>query len=593
MSGSTFASAKKPAIAAATHPSVQRKEAPGAHAIAGVPPIVQDALQSSGQPLDTATRAYMEPRFGMDFSQVRVHTDAKAAESARAVDAQAYTVGRDVVFSEGHYTPHLRQGSKLLAHELAHVIQQERGGASTPPLRGGVLEQDADATASALATGDGTIHVREASAPGLARQPQFGSLGPNLNEQPRSLREGLHAENLSPADLEHEIKLILKWLKDNPSHTFESNRLRSELEQLQLEEWRRQEKREKRRKDEERMQGEVGDLETVNVDDPRLSPRYIDNIFEGVRYNYRGPITFYWIENGRESKITISPDDIVQDKTLSLDEIMDVHANKLLADEKVKEWWLATKFRSAFYSFYRTSNGIIMPTQFSKESTPKFYAMWPSVRQGIIARRQEIVEAVVPLANAINPIPGTKVDAHGLTLSSDPLDYLAFLHLRKIKIKKQATIRFGLGSGNVITRRLRTIGIEYHVTGLANSFEAITGISVYVLRDAEGTVLYVGEGIVFGEGSRLRSHVGDIKNTQKVYWGPEVSHLEVHATNLPGKNQSLALEEELIQQLNPVHNEVRKPYEEMHFGEPRSKDLPDAQPVLHFDVSFGQSESTD
>src|ERR1044071_2782632 len=94
------------------------------------PPIVHEVLRSLGQPLDPATRAFMEPRFGHDFSRVRVHTDKRAAESARAVDALAYTVGRDVVFSEGHYTPHLRQGSKLLAYELAHVIQQERGGSS-------------------------------------------------------------------------------------------------------------------------------------------------------------------------------------------------------------------------------------------------------------------------------------------------------------------------------------------------------------------------------------------------------------------------------------------------------------------------------
>ncbi len=63
-----------------------------------VPPIVHDVLSSPGQPLDAEARAFMEPRFGHDFSQVRVHTDAKATESARAVNALAYTVGRDVVW---------------------------------------------------------------------------------------------------------------------------------------------------------------------------------------------------------------------------------------------------------------------------------------------------------------------------------------------------------------------------------------------------------------------------------------------------------------------------------------------------------------
>jgi hypothetical protein len=90
----------------------------------GVPPIVHDVLNSSGRPLDAGTRAFMEPRFGHDFSGVRVHTDARAAESARAVNALAYTVGRDVVFGEGQYEPETSEGKRLMAHELTHVVQQ-------------------------------------------------------------------------------------------------------------------------------------------------------------------------------------------------------------------------------------------------------------------------------------------------------------------------------------------------------------------------------------------------------------------------------------------------------------------------------------
>src|SRR5205085_6372561 len=89
-----------------------------------VPPIVHDVLRSPGQPLDTGTRAFMEPRFGHDFSQVRVHTDTQAAESARAVNALAYTVGRDVVFGAGQHSPETSGGKRLLAHELTHVVQQ-------------------------------------------------------------------------------------------------------------------------------------------------------------------------------------------------------------------------------------------------------------------------------------------------------------------------------------------------------------------------------------------------------------------------------------------------------------------------------------
>jgi hypothetical protein len=89
-----------------------------------VPPIVHDVLRSPGQPLDRETRAFVEPRFGHDFSGVRVHTDTRAAESARAVDALAYTVGNDVVLGTGKYALDTTQGKQLLAHELTHVVQQ-------------------------------------------------------------------------------------------------------------------------------------------------------------------------------------------------------------------------------------------------------------------------------------------------------------------------------------------------------------------------------------------------------------------------------------------------------------------------------------
>lgn len=93
-----------------------------------VPPIVNEVLRSSGQPLDLATRAFMESRFGHDFSQVQVHTDGRAAESAEAVDARAYTVGSNIVFGAGQYQPETLSGRRLLAHELVHAIQQSRAG---------------------------------------------------------------------------------------------------------------------------------------------------------------------------------------------------------------------------------------------------------------------------------------------------------------------------------------------------------------------------------------------------------------------------------------------------------------------------------
>jgi len=95
----------------------------------GEPGIVQDVLRTPGQPLDPESRAFFEPRFGNDFSQVRIHADTRAAESARAMDARAYTVGQHVAFGRDRYAPHTADGRRLLAHELTHTLQQ-RGGAA-------------------------------------------------------------------------------------------------------------------------------------------------------------------------------------------------------------------------------------------------------------------------------------------------------------------------------------------------------------------------------------------------------------------------------------------------------------------------------
>jgi len=95
------------------------------------PGIVHEVLRSSGQPLDTGVRSLMESRFGHDFSQVRVHVDSRAAESARSVNAAAYTVRQNVVFGAGQYAPTSESGRRLLAHELVHTIQQ-RESATNP-----------------------------------------------------------------------------------------------------------------------------------------------------------------------------------------------------------------------------------------------------------------------------------------------------------------------------------------------------------------------------------------------------------------------------------------------------------------------------
>jgi outer membrane protein OmpA-like peptidoglycan-associated protein len=103
---------------------LQRKDTSGGESSMQAPSIVDDVVRSAGEPLGRDARSFMESRFGEDFGDVRVHTDARAAESAAAVRARAYTVGRSVVFGAGEYRPGNDEGRRLLAHELTHVVQQ-------------------------------------------------------------------------------------------------------------------------------------------------------------------------------------------------------------------------------------------------------------------------------------------------------------------------------------------------------------------------------------------------------------------------------------------------------------------------------------
>ncbi len=113
---------------------------------------VDQVLRSAGQPLDDATRSFMEPRFGHDFSQVRIHTGTQADTSTQTLNARAYTVGQNIVFGAGQYVPDTNMGKHLLAHELTHVVQQASlGGTIAPSLnqnavvqRQAVTEEDRD-----------------------------------------------------------------------------------------------------------------------------------------------------------------------------------------------------------------------------------------------------------------------------------------------------------------------------------------------------------------------------------------------------------------------------------------------------------------
>jgi hypothetical protein len=109
---------------------------------ASAPASVEHALASPGQPFEPALRQEMEQRFGYDFSRVRVHIGAAAEQSARDVNARAYTVGDNLVFGAGEYKPDTRQGQRLLAHELTHVVQQQSGAEANVARRSNGFEDE-------------------------------------------------------------------------------------------------------------------------------------------------------------------------------------------------------------------------------------------------------------------------------------------------------------------------------------------------------------------------------------------------------------------------------------------------------------------
>ena len=134
-----------PAVSGAP-PRIQRFSGQSNGQMDAAPASVDQALASPGRPLEPALRQDMEQRFGHDFSRVRVHSGAAAEQSARDVNANAYTVGHDIVFGAGRFAPGTHEGRRLIAHELTHVVQQAGSGGAAPVARGR-LQQDASTPA--------------------------------------------------------------------------------------------------------------------------------------------------------------------------------------------------------------------------------------------------------------------------------------------------------------------------------------------------------------------------------------------------------------------------------------------------------------
>ena len=191
---------------------------------AGVPPVVHESLQSPGQPLDTATRAFMEPRYGHNFSRVRLHTNGVAAAGARAVGALAYTVGNHIVFDEHALPDRSYARHKVLAHELTHVVQQsgkEPDGKLKINSDPG-LENQAEQMAKQVLRG-GTFIATPSQASALMMIPLSAS-------------QTINPQTMTPDEIRQEIGEIDRYLQHlvlSPDTIDHLNEVRRELVQEQ------------------------------------------------------------------------------------------------------------------------------------------------------------------------------------------------------------------------------------------------------------------------------------------------------------------------------------------------------------------------
>jgi hypothetical protein len=143
-------------------------------------PVLDVVGQGGGRPLDPEVRSDMESRLGHDFSDVRVHADGQAGESARSVGAHAYTVGNEVVFQPSTWAPDTVDGQRMLAHELTHVVQQRSGPVDGSPTTGGVsvshpsdrFEQEAARVAEQVVAGPSPAASTSAGGQGVQRQAE-------------------------------------------------------------------------------------------------------------------------------------------------------------------------------------------------------------------------------------------------------------------------------------------------------------------------------------------------------------------------------------------------------------------------------------
>ncbi len=180
-----------------------------------------ELLPAGGRPLDPATRSYFDLRFGQDFRDVRIHTGASASSSARRLGAVAYTLGSDIVFRDGAYAPQQGAGRRLLAHELAHVVQQTRGGSSSGATSG--LARTAAAGSERPSDGLAVSQPEdplEQEADRVADQvtASHASIAPTISGRAIGTLQREDEDGQQPASAEQRARAMFVWFMRGPYH---------------------------------------------------------------------------------------------------------------------------------------------------------------------------------------------------------------------------------------------------------------------------------------------------------------------------------------------------------------------------------------
>ncbi len=177
------------------------------------PPIVNEVLASTGQPLDASTRAFFEPRFGHDFSKVQVHSGPIAEQSTRDVNSKAYTVGNDIVFGAGAFNPQTQDGRRLMGHELTHVVQQSGANGSLANQGQAKLDRTVAVTTQqrVLQRDMGFEFQTKNLILGDKGRPFPGKLGGFLHKVPPTDKNGLELQTEVGSVAEFETHHFRKW----------------------------------------------------------------------------------------------------------------------------------------------------------------------------------------------------------------------------------------------------------------------------------------------------------------------------------------------------------------------------------------------